>query len=50
MLTVGRSTGRTEITIVTMLILGVLMVMVEELIFSPLQSYTDAWRRPARAS
>jgi ABC-type nitrate/sulfonate/bicarbonate transport system permease component len=50
MLTVGRSTGRTEITIVTMLILGVLMVMVEELIFGPLQSYTDAWRRPARAS
>jgi ABC-type nitrate/sulfonate/bicarbonate transport system permease component len=35
MLTVGRSTGRTEITIVTMLIVGFLMVMVEEFIFSP---------------
>jgi ABC-type nitrate/sulfonate/bicarbonate transport system permease component len=46
MLTVGRSTGRTEITIVTMLVLGVLMILVEELIFNPLQSYTDAWRRP----
>jgi len=30
MLTVGRSTGRTEITIITMLIVGFLMVMVEE--------------------
>jgi NitT/TauT family transport system permease protein/taurine transport system permease protein/sulfonate transport system permease protein len=48
MLTVGRSTGQTEITIVTMLLLGGLMILVEELIFNPLQSYTDAWRRPAR--
>jgi ABC-type nitrate/sulfonate/bicarbonate transport system permease component len=48
MLTVGRSTGRTEITIVTMLVLGVLMVVFEELIFTPLASYTDAWRSPAR--
>lgn len=46
MLTVGRSTGQTEITIVTMLVLGVLMILVEELIFNPLQSYTDAWRKP----
>lgn len=44
MLTVGRSTGRTEITIVTMLVLGILMVAVEELVFSPLMSYTDTWR------
>jgi ABC-type nitrate/sulfonate/bicarbonate transport system permease component len=50
MLTVGRSTGRTEITIVTMIVLGVLMIIVEALIFSPLQNYTDAWRRPIRAS
>jgi len=47
MLTVGRSTGRTEITIVTMLVLGVLMIGVEELVFSPLVSYTNAWRNPA---
>jgi ABC-type nitrate/sulfonate/bicarbonate transport system permease component len=47
MLTVGRSTGKTEVTIVTMLILGGMMVLVEELIFNPLQSYTDTWRRPA---
>lgn len=50
MLTVGRSTGRTEITIVTMLVLGVLMIVVEELVFNPLQSYTEAWRKPASAS
>jgi len=49
MLTVGRSTGKTEVTIVTMLILGVLMVLVEELIFNPLQSVTDVWRKPAQA-
>jgi ABC-type nitrate/sulfonate/bicarbonate transport system permease component len=48
MLTVGRSTGRTEITIVTMLVLGILMVGVEELVFSPLVGYTDAWRNPSR--
>jgi ABC-type nitrate/sulfonate/bicarbonate transport system permease component len=47
MLTIGRSTGQTEITIVTMLVLGVLMVIMEELIFVPLESYTNAWRRPA---
>jgi len=46
MLTVGRSTGQTEITIVTMLVLGAMMVIVEELIFSPLASYTGAWRTP----
>ena len=50
MLTVGRSTGHTEITIVTMLILGALMLLCDELIFSPLQSYTDAWRRPSHAA
>jgi NitT/TauT family transport system permease protein/taurine transport system permease protein/sulfonate transport system permease protein len=50
MLTVGRSTGQTEVTIVTMLVLGILMVTVEELIFNPLQTYTDTWRRPSRKS
>jgi ABC-type nitrate/sulfonate/bicarbonate transport system permease component len=47
MLTVGRSTGKTEVTLVTMLVLGILMVAVEELIFSPLVSHTDEWRSPA---
>jgi NitT/TauT family transport system permease protein/taurine transport system permease protein/sulfonate transport system permease protein len=49
MLTVGRSTGRTEITIVTMAVLGLLMFLVEELIFSPLETSTQAWRSSASA-
>jgi ABC-type nitrate/sulfonate/bicarbonate transport system permease component len=48
MLTVGRSTGQTEITLVTMLVLGALMIAFEELIFSPLAVYTNAWRSPTR--
>jgi len=36
MLTVGRSTGHTEVTIVTMLLLGGLMYAVEEFVFHPL--------------
>jgi ABC-type nitrate/sulfonate/bicarbonate transport system permease component len=45
MLTIGRSTGQTEVTLVTMLILGVLMIVVEELIFDPLQNVTNSWKR-----
>jgi NitT/TauT family transport system permease protein/taurine transport system permease protein/sulfonate transport system permease protein len=47
MLTIGRSTGRTEITIVTMIVLGGLMFIVEEAIFAPLERSTAAWRRTA---
>jgi len=47
MLTVGRSTGRTEVTIVTMAVLGIIMLAVEELIFSPLEKCTGSWRRSA---
>ncbi len=47
MLTVGRSTGRTEITIVTMIVLGGLMFIVEEAVFAPLERSTAAWRRTA---
>jgi ABC-type nitrate/sulfonate/bicarbonate transport system permease component len=45
MLNVGRSTGRTDITIVTMVTLGVLMLVVEELVFAPLENRTRFWRR-----
>jgi ABC-type nitrate/sulfonate/bicarbonate transport system permease component len=45
MLGIGRSTGRTDITIVTMVTLGVIMLVVEELIFSPLENRTRFWRR-----
>jgi ABC-type nitrate/sulfonate/bicarbonate transport system permease component len=47
MLTIGRSTGQTEVTLVTMLLLGVLMITIDELIFNPLQDLTNAWRQPA---
>jgi len=49
MLNVGRSTGRTDITIVTMVTLGVLMLIVEELIFAPLENRTRFWKRPVGA-
>jgi ABC-type nitrate/sulfonate/bicarbonate transport system permease component len=49
MLGVGRSTGRTDITIVTMVTLGVIMLVVEELIFSPLVNRTRFWRRSVTA-
>jgi NitT/TauT family transport system permease protein/taurine transport system permease protein/sulfonate transport system permease protein len=44
MLNVGRSTGQTEVTVVTMLLLGLMMLAVEELVFSPLEARTRAWR------
>jgi ABC-type nitrate/sulfonate/bicarbonate transport system permease component len=47
MLTVGRSTGRTEITIVTMICLGIMMLLVEETVFLPLERRTGSWRRSA---
>jgi len=49
MLTIGRSTGRTEVTIVTMIVLGVLMLTVEEIVFAPLEQLTSSWRRTATA-
>jgi len=49
MLAVGRSTGHTEITLVTMICLSVLMLIVEELIFVPLEKTTNSWRRAANA-
>ncbi len=47
MLTIGRSTGRTEVTIVTMMVLGILMLAVEEIVFAPLEQHTSSWRRAA---
>jgi ABC-type nitrate/sulfonate/bicarbonate transport system permease component len=49
MLAVGRSTGHTEVTIVTMVCLGLLMLIFEELIFAPLEKRTSSWRRVATA-
>ncbi len=47
MLTIGRSTGQTDVTLVTMFVLGALMVFVEEFIFNPLQNSTSSWKRSA---
>jgi NitT/TauT family transport system permease protein/taurine transport system permease protein/sulfonate transport system permease protein len=44
MLNVGRATGRTEVTLLTMAVLGGLMVAAEELVFTPLERRTHAWR------
>jgi NitT/TauT family transport system permease protein/taurine transport system permease protein/sulfonate transport system permease protein len=44
MLNVGRSTGRTEVTLMTIVILGVLMILAEELVFAPLERRTNHWR------
>jgi len=49
MLAVGRSTGHTEITIVTMICLGLMMLIIEELVFAPLERRTSSWRRTANA-
>ncbi len=47
MLSVGRSTGHTEVTFMTIGILGALMIVAEELVFAPLERRTSHWR-PAR--
>ncbi len=47
MLTIGRSTGHTEVTIVSMICLGALMLIVEEAIFVPFEKRTSSWRRAA---
>lgn len=44
MLNMGRATGRTEVTLLTMVVLGALMVAAEELVFAPLERRTHAWR------
>jgi NitT/TauT family transport system permease protein/taurine transport system permease protein/sulfonate transport system permease protein len=44
MLNVGRSTGHTEVTFMTIAILGVLMIIAEEVVFAPLERWTNHWR------
>jgi NitT/TauT family transport system permease protein/taurine transport system permease protein/sulfonate transport system permease protein len=44
MLTMGRGTGETGITIVTIIILGVVMLVVEGVVFGPLENRTRFWR------
>ncbi|HTN51577.1 MAG TPA: ABC transporter permease [Anaeromyxobacter sp.] len=44
MLNVGRSTGHTEVTLMTIAILGTMMILAEELVFAPLERRTSHWR------
>lgn len=47
-LNVGRSTGKTEVTIVTILCLGAIMIVMDEVLFSPIEKLTKNWKsRPA---
>jgi len=48
MLTVGRGTGETSITFVTIIVLGAIMLVIEEAIFSPLENRTRFWRSAAK--
>ena len=43
-LSTGRSTGRTEVTIVTILSLGVVMILMEQVLFAALEKTTSHWR------
>lgn len=43
-LNVGRSTGQTEITIVTILCLGAIMILMDELLFNPIENITKNWK------
>lgn len=44
-LNVGRNTGDTSITMITILSLGVLMIIMENLLFTPLERFTASWRK-----
>lgn len=43
-LNVGRSTGHTEITVVTILLLGIIMILMEEVIFAALEKRLNHWK------
>lgn len=46
-LNVGRSTGQTEITIVTILCLGAIMILMDELLFNQIENVTKNWKNTA---
>ena len=43
-LSVGRSTGQTDVTIVTILCLGVMMIIMDECLFNPIENLTKNWK------
>ncbi len=46
-LNIGRNTGKTDVTIVTILSLGIIMILMEELFFVPLEKTTHHWKKTA---
>lgn len=44
-LSVGRSTAKTEITIITMIVLSMMLIIMEEFLFTPLEKITNNWKR-----
>ena len=44
-LNVGRNTGKTDVTLVTILTLGIIMILMEELLFAPLEKATLHWKK-----
>jgi ABC-type nitrate/sulfonate/bicarbonate transport system permease component len=46
-LNMGRNTGKTDVTIVTILSLGIIMILMEELFFVPLEKTTHHWKKRA---
>jgi ABC-type nitrate/sulfonate/bicarbonate transport system permease component len=49
MLAMGRGTGETEITMVIIVVLGSLMLVIDELVFTSLDRHTGFWRSSASA-
>lgn len=43
-LNVGRSTGHTEVTIVTILCLGAMMILMDRVLFVPIENMTKKWK------
>jgi len=43
-LNVGRNTGDTAVTIVTIICLGAIMIIMEQLFFAPIEKITRFWR------
>lgn len=44
-LNTGRSTGKTEVTVVTIILLGIIMVLMEEVLFRPIEKKVCHWRK-----
>ncbi|MBD5136079.1 MAG: ABC transporter permease [Lachnospiraceae bacterium] len=44
-LNLGRSTAKTEITLITIITLAILLIIMEQCLFRPLEKLTDNWKR-----